>query len=634
VKQGGTGAVMSAYNLVNGIHCSEHKELLTDILKNEWGFDGIVMSDWVSTYDGVASANAGLDLEMPRAAFMNRETLIPALDDGRVDTATIDDKVRRLLRVFFAFGWPPDESHDGSIPLDDPSSAQTALEVCRESIVMIRNNGQALPLDTGSLKRLAVVGPFAHPATWAGGGSSYTKPFHAVSVLESIKALVGNSLEIVHHPGHHPSSEWDLFGRSSFITESGDPGLAAEYFNNATLDGEPCAVRTDPNVNFDWGGGSVPAEGITEKLWSARWRGRVTARDDGKHFFHVYGADGGYRLWVNDRLAINVWETGLSGTQRGEIDLHRGETAGIVLEWRATRPAACLRLAWNSEAANSRETESALAAARGAEAVVVCVGFNNSTECEGFDRPFSLDAESESLILQCAKACSKTIVVLTCGGAVDMARWIDEVGAVLVAWYPGQEGGTAIAETIFGMNCPSGKLPYSIERQEHDRSSYNCYHDDDRDKRVAIADGIFCGYRHYDHTGIEPLVPFGFGLGYTPFELKNFSLSASSIHKGDGVSLAVDVVNTGACEGAEVVQVYVGDRESSLPRPPKELKGFAKVRCAPGQTRRAMIELESGAFSFYDPAKKAWVIEPGEFEILVGTSSRDIVFKAPMVVGK
>ena len=264
---------------------------------------------------------------------------------------------------------------------------------------------------------------------------------------------------------------------------------------------------------------------------------------------------------------------------------------------------------------------------------MVCVGFDDVTEGESFDRPFAMPPELEQLVIEVAQAQPNTVVVLTAGGNVDMRRWLGLVKGLLFAFYPGQEGGRAIAEILLGRVNPSGKLPVTFEKRLEDRSSFHSYHDEDADLRVRLDDGVFTGYRHTDARSIEPQFPFGFGLSYTTFAYENLSLSAPSMAIEGRITVSFDIVNTGSVAGAEVAELYVHDVVASVPRPPKELKGFAKVRLEPAERKRLEICLDRRAFEYYDADGHEWVVEAGQFEILVGTSCVDIRLSALVEVG-
>ena len=623
VEEAHVGAVMNSYNPLNGVHCSQNYHLLTEILKHDWKFDGFVMSDWGSTYDGVAAANAGLDLEMPSGQFMNRETLLPAIKAGKVTIATIDDKIRRMLGVMFRFGFFDRPQTDPNLPRYSPDSRLVALQAAREGIVLLKNAGGLLPLDRTSIKSIAVLGPDALPAVTGGGGSSRVQPFRSVSILDGIITAAGNDVRVFYSRG--VSGDYaEVFRTSEFLTPSSNNelvrGLKGEYYSNKELSGDPTLTRIDRRIAFEWGD-LAPAAGLPEDSFSVRWTGKVRADAEGDYEFFVRGDDG-YRLYVNGKLVIDDWHDQGTTTQSAIVHLGSNSLNDIKLEYYEHTGGAELSFGYRT-VGEEKDTEAVRVAAK-ADVAVVCVGFNAETEGEGFDRSFDLPKEQVDLIREVAKVNKKTIIVLTAGGNVAMTGWLDEVGALLHTWYPGQEGGTAVAEILFGDVNPSGKLPVSFEKRWGDNATYNSYYDTDGDKKVAYAEGVFLGYRHFDTDNVEPLFPFGFGLSYTTFEYKNLKIAPAA--QGSGVPFAVtfDVTNTGHRAGAEVAQVYVREVLPSVRRPVKELKGFEKVWLQPGETKSVKVVLEKSAFSFYDVSKKSWVANPGKFDILVGSSSRDV----------
>ena len=630
VVEAGCGAVMAAYNLVNGVHCSEHRELLVDILKERWGFLGIVMSDWVATYSALGAAENGLDLEMPVAEWMTEEHLVPALADGRLDPAVIDDKVRRLLRVAACFGWLDHEQLDSSIAHEDPASAEVALEVARGGIVLLKNQDGLLPLDATRLKRIAVLGPYAHPAVISGGGSAKTTPAQAKSVLDGLTELLGEGVEVLHASGPDPNPHRHVFSQSQFESDDG-PGLRGEYFDHPDFGGDPVLVRVDQRMDFSWGP-SAPAAEIRCEHYSVRWTGRIRPKKSGTYRFYSQSHDSVYRVLLDADPLIDTLEAERNGLHVVERELSEGRSYAIEVVWKKTRYFSGLHLGWEYVEQRSVEIEACSALAKSADAAVVCVGFDEVSEGEGFDRPFAMNQRLEQLVQAVASVQPNTVVVLTAGGNVAMQGFIDQVRGLIHAFYPGQEGGRAIAEILLGKVNPSGKLPVTFERELSDRSSFDCYADEDHDQRVTLKDGIFGGYRHVDAHGIEPRFPFGFGLSYTSFEYQNLSLSSQRIPAGQPATVQLDVTNIGDRQGAEVVQVYVSHQKSRLPRPPKELKGFAKVDLLPKQTGRVEIQLPSEAFAHYDPDRHDFVIEPGSFEIQIGASSRDIRLRALLEV--
>lgn len=621
VKEARVGAVMVAYNLVNGVYMTENTHLNIDILKKDWGFNCILMSDWGATHNGVAAANGGLDLEMPSPSFMNRETLLPALEDGRVSIATIDDKVRRILRTAIAFGFFDRPQTDSSIPLYSEEGREVALEEARGGMVLLKNEGNLLPLDQNKLKTIAVIGPNAYPAVIGGGGSSETKPFQAVSFLEGISDHVGTKVSVLYDVDL-PVLD-DVFENSQFTTEpGGETGLKAEYFSNQELTGPPALTRVDPHVHFDWGEGSFE-QGQPVDHFSVRWTGYFTPKDSGDYEFFT-SADDGARLYVDDERIIDDWLPQSQTLATAIRHLEAGKFYKVRMEYFEDVGSAIVGMGVTRADAFVGVKTKALAAK--SDAVIICVGFDSKTESEGADRPFQLPGGQDELIRQISAVNKNTIVVLTAGGNVDMMPWIDKVPVVLHTWYPGQEAGTALAQILFGDYSPSGKLPASLERRWEDNPVYHSYYPPPGQSRVQYSEGLFIGYRGYDRSETKPLFPFGFGLSYTTFAYSNLSVMPKT-GSGDQVTVSFDVKNTGHREGAEVAELYVGDPHASVPRPVKELKGFAKVDLKPGESKRVTLKLDHRSFSYYDVAKKDWTAEPGPFTILIGSSSDKIQLK-------
>ncbi len=622
VKEAKVGAVMDAYNPVNGVYMTQNEHLNKEILKGEWEFDGILMSDWDATHNGIGAANGGLDLEMPSPAFMNKQTLLPALKDGRVSSATIDDKVRRILRKGIEFGFFDRPQTDPDIPLLNQESRQVALEAAREGMVLLKNSGGLLPLDKKKTRTIAVIGPSSYPAVVGGGGSSLTKPFNAVSFLEGISNYLGADVKILYADDVPPLD--DVFQNSAFLTSPGGPaGIQGEYFDNENLEGPPALVRTDPRVDFQWGGGSYSEEGPVDHF-SVRWSGYFVPKKSGGYTFFT-SSDDGVRLFVDDRQVINDWQHHAETVNSYAARLEAGKPYKIRLEYFEATGDATMRFGARATTGDLGRMTRSLA--ERADAVVVCVGFDASTEGEGSDRTFQLPPGQDDFIRQISDLNKNTIVVLTAGGNVDMTQWIDHVPALIHAWYPGQEGGTALAQILFGEYSPSGKLPASFERHWEDNATFHSYYPQTSEKRVQYSEGVFVGYRHFDRSGIKPLFAFGHGLSYTTFSYSNLSVNPARGTLIGPVTVSFDVKNTGAREAAEVAQLYVGDAHASVPRPVKELKGFSRVNLKSGETRHVSIALDGRAFAFYDAKQKNWRAEPGDFSLLVGSASDNIRLK-------
>jgi len=620
VKQAHVCAIMDSYNLTNGAHMTQNGELNTDLVKKEWGFQGIIMSDWDSTYDGIAAANGGLDLEMPAGDHMNRTTLLPAIKSGQVSLATINDKVLRILRMAVHFGWLDRPQTDLSIPLFDQQSRQVALDAARSGMVLLKNQGNLLPLDKNKIKSVAVIGPDAYPAVPVGGGSAAAKPYVAVSFLQGVSEYLGDS-KTYYDRGLPDYPE--MANATDFTTaaENGQPGLKAEYFNNPNLSGNPVSTRTDEHINLDHSiGGGVNDNGI-----SVRWTGYFVPRTPGNHLAFVQGPgeNGGYRLYVDGKLVMDSWTRANASVSQVQIPLAAGPHQvrfEYFVNWSWGSPT--VRLGIVRPEALVRP--SAVTIASHADAVILAVGYDPNSESEGSDRTFELPPGQDALIKAITAANKNTIVVITSGGDVDMNSWLSHVPALMQAWYPGEEGGKALAQLVFGEYSPSGKLPVSFERHWKDNAVYDSYYPVGNEKKVVYKEGVFLGYRHFDRSKVKPLFPFGYGLSYTTFAYKNLALTPSVVSGDQKVTASFDVTNTGKREGAEVAEVYVGEPNARVPRPVKELKGFAKVLLKPGETRRVSVVLNRRAFSYYDVHTHRWTADPAHFTISVGSSSEQI----------
>jgi beta-glucosidase len=356
---------------------------------------------------------------------------------------------------------------------------------------------------------------------------------------------------------------------------------------------------------------------------SVRWTGFFTPSVPGKYLAFVQGPgeNGGYRLYIDKKLVLDNWTQSYAFVGDASITLTAGPHQ-VELDYHATNGWGKATATLGIVRPEALVTAEAKSLAAHADAVIVAPGFDTASEGESGDRTFRLLPGQDELINQIAAMNKKTIVVMTSGGGVDMTAWVDRIPALLEAWYPGQEGGTALAQLLFGEFNPSGRLPISIERRWEDNATHDSYYPKDGSKKVEYTEGIFVGYRHFDKSTVKPLFPFGYGLSYTSFAYKNLTISAPSADQQ--VSVAFDATNTGTRAGAEVAEVFVGDRHAPVPRPVKELKGFAKVNLNPGETRNVTVKLDQRAFSYYDVKSHAWTVAPGDFDILVARSAVDI----------
>jgi beta-glucosidase len=620
VQEADAWTIMAAYNKVRGTWCCENKVLLTDILKNEWGFKGFVVSDWTAMHSTVDAANAGLDLEMPGPGRFFTAPLIEAVKNGDVSEATLDDKVRRILRVKFLLGLF-DGKNQGEGALDTAEHRALARTAGAHGIVLLKNDRHILPLKRQAIRSLAVIGPNAAVARLGGGGSSGVSPFYSVSPLEGLQNKCGEKIAVRYSEGCQMVSSLTAIP-STHLTPTdgseGQHGLRAEYFNNKELDGAPVLTRIDAQVDFDWGPGS-PAPEINADGFSARWTGKLSPPSSGTYELGVTSDDGS-RLYLDGQLLVDNWKDQGAATKSATVPLDAGRTYDIRVEYYENLGSAVAKLGWQPPGDPLAEASRIAAES---DLAIVFAGLSSQFEGEGADRrDMALPGQQNALIKAVVRANTNTIVVLNNGTPLVMSEWIDNVPAVVEAWYPGQEGGHAIADVLFGDVNPSGKLPTTFPRRPEDSPSYGNY--PGKDGVVRYAEGVFVGYRHFDSKHVEPLFPFGHGLSYTRFKYGDLNVNPRRDATGTHIQVSFNLQNVGDREGAEVVQLYVHDVEASVERPVKELKAFKKVNLKPGETQAVEFELDDTALAFYDTGRREWVAEPGEFEILIGSSSQDI----------
>ncbi len=625
VKEGGVLSVMSAYNKLNGRWCSENPDLLTALLKKEWGFRGLVVSDWGAVHSTVPTANAGLDIEMPTGAFLNETTLPPALKSGAVSEQVIDDKITRLLRVMFLDGlFGPQAAPDTTV-VNSPAHRALAREVESAGIVLLKNRDNVLPVGSAAVHSIAVIGPNAAVARTGGGGSAYVTAFYGVSPLDGLKRRAGSAITVEYAPGCSMAGEIRPVEGSALRPPSGaggTTGLRGEYFANQDLSGVPSLTRIDREVDFDWGDGA-PAAGIPEDHFSVRWTGSIVPPESGEYDLSIRSDDGS-RLYVNGGLFIDNWGDHAELTKSKRIHLEKGKEISVKLEYYENAGGAMVQLGWQPQRGDM--LSSAVEAAKKADMAIVCVGNSNDIESEGFDRDsLALPAGQDRLVEAVASANPRTVVVLTTGSPVLMP-WAGRVAGIVEMWFGGQEAGNALADVLFGDVNPSGKLPVTFPLSWEDTPARAAY--PGHDEKTEYAEGIFVGYRHYDREKKEVLFPFGHGLSYTQFSYGPMHVAPPTGGTPYARVVSLDITNSGGRAGEEVVQLYVGDAHAPLPRPPAELKAFAKVSLAPGEKKTVTFTLDESSFAYFDPAGRRWTVAPGTFALLAGSSSRDIRSRA------
>ena len=615
VKVAKVDAVMDSYNYVNGVHSTQNEFLNLKVLKGEWAFQGVLMSDWDATYDAIGAANNGLDFEMPYAKFMNEKELIPAVKAGTVKEATIDDKILRLLRVALRYNWIGPEARPqlvDSLSVYSVADRAVALAGARESITLLKNDGHILPFDISKVKTIAIIGPDAWPAVTGGGGSSQAQAFEPVSILTGLSNLAAQSgVNVVYARGLPQVGE--IFGNTRF---EGD--VHVETFANHEFTGKSEA-STQAQIND-----LKPAmwDTVDPNPRSLRYTATYKPEKSGRYLLLAAASgEDSFTVQVDGKQILEQphreGQIPLSAT----IELTAGKPIHIAADYIPFTPG--IRLALGLAPEVSLISEDARRLAKMADAVVLSIGFDADTESEGYDRTFELPWGQDALIEAVAEANPKTVVTLTGGGAVDTHRWLGKVPALLMTYYPGQEGGTAIAEVLLGKQNPEGKLPVTFDRDWRDNPSYNYYYshkEADGIEHVHYEDKLMVGYRYWTTTGKHALYPFGYGLSYTTFSFANLKLP-ETVKVGGEAEVSFDVTNSGSVAGAEVAQLYVSEPDAKVKRPERELKGFEKVRLAPGETKHVTLKLDARAFSYWDEATKSWKMDAGKFLIHVGDSS-------------
>ncbi len=654
-KNGNVAMMMCAFQKVNGEFACENDHLISQILKKEWGYKGFVQSDYNAVVHGLDAAQAGTDLDM-MGFQMNSNVLKPYLDSGELSAATIDDKVRRILKQIYLYKFDsktPSTLHN----MNSATSNKVALNAAREGIVLLKNQNNLLPLDKQKAKRIAVVGNLAKYAPPTGFGSANVMASHYISELSGLQQMAPNAkVEFIDGLSLDPTTTtWSSTDQAGKDIQ----GMKAEYFSNANWSGDAAVNRTEQHVDLDWANdkdlpfesnlsGSDPytSKGSTAgslngdtSSTSIRYTGKITPTESGEQVFKVR-ADGAVRLWVNGKLIIDNGDgKPLPGNsipptipEFAKISLQAGQSYDVKLEY--SRRAGYLstmgglvgvQMSWAS--LNAPQDLSAY------DAVVVAVGNSSEYEGEGFDHSFDLPEYQSQLIQSIAKVNPNTVVTMFGGTGLKMSDWIEQVPVALHAFYPGQNGGQALAEILFGKVNPSGKLPISIERNIEDNPIFETFPKFDNQNSLAemsYKDDLMLGYRGYEKKGIKPLYPFGYGLSYTTFGYSNISVTPGVAVGNTPIKVSFDLTNTGKVGGSEVAQLYVGQQNPKVERPIKELKGYKKVFLKPGESKRVTIELNDRSLAYFDTKTNQWVVDADTFNLSLGASSQDIRLNAKL----
>ncbi|MEN8226739.1 MAG: glycoside hydrolase family 3 C-terminal domain-containing protein [Bacteroidota bacterium] len=622
IQEGDTWSIMAAYNMFRGTYACENRYLLTDILKDDWGFSGIAISDWGGARSTLPMANSGLDLEMPTGKYYG-EKLLKAIREGEVTEATLDDKVRRILRVMFKAGLFDESIDQYGGHSDQHHRRALALKVAQQSIILLKNENSFLPVDKSRIKSIAVIGPNGAEARMEGGGSGGLTGNYGISTLEGILQKVGDSIPVKFARGiPERSLDLPIAGPQYYMTNEGAPGIRAQFFNNKEQEGEPVHTRIDQDINFNWESASPVPGVVRPDKWSARWTGKL--RSPGEGWYEIgLKADNGIRMYIDGKKILDAWIDGSPGKFKiARYKFEAGRDYDIQVDFYENIGTCRCKLGFAPYEPGDM-MEKAVELAASSHLVVLTMGLDKEVEGEAVDRArLSLDEDQLQLIDRVLEVNRNVVVVLNNGTPVLMDGWIDRTPVIIEALYPGQEGGNALAEILFGDISPSGKLPLTFPEKWEDSPVYKSY---PGEKEIAhYSEGIFVGYRYFDRENIEPLFPFGFGLSYTTFEYESLEISNKEMEQEDTLSVIVKLRNSGTMAGDEIVQLYIHDLKSSVEREVKSLKGFARVSLDPGESKSVTFKIDKSHLSFYDINSRSWIAEPGEFNVLIGSSSRDI----------
>ncbi|CAE6432184.1 unnamed protein product [Rhizoctonia solani] len=649
-------ALMTAYNRVNGLHASENKYLLDSVLRKQWGWNGLIMSDWYGTYSADASIKAGLDLEMPGPPTWRADALQRCVTAQKVRVPEIDARVLNLINRVADSGIPENADETGEAK---PETVQLLREAAAHANVLLKNSDSLLPLSAKDITSIGVIGPNADAPVFSGGGSANLRPYKHTTALEGIAAALadaGNKVEVQYTLGAHAHKEAPLLGVKHLKTKSGEPGYDIEWFNEDPVQnpGAKKVHHSHGTTSFAFFNDNLPTDDILHQECWATMTGIFTPDVTGKYEFGA-AATGLVDVYVDGKKIIDNSTKPvpghvffMTGTVEvcNTVELTAGKPVEIKLQF--TSPVAARARGFTQIGAGSLSLEGrggcrwgggrafgddqgikeAVDLAKKVDKVVLVVGLNNDWESEGYDRDhMELPRATNRLVSAVLEANKNTTVVVISGTPVAMP-WADTASTIVQSFYAGGEAGHGLADILFGKVNPSSRLPLSFPIRDEDTPSHLNF--PGQNGKVLYAEGVFVGYRHYLTYKKKVLFPFGHGLSYTQFEHSDLKLSGE-IGKDSTVKVSVTVKNVGKVPGRDVVQVYVRDLVSRLDRPIKELKGFTKSSLLePGKSETVTVTLDKYAFAYFDDwagegrdGEGLWVAEAGDFEILAASTSED-----------
>lgn len=627
VKRAGIRSVMTSYNSVDGTPATSNYWLLTKTLKHDWGFKGFVISDAGAVgganvlhntsksyaQSTVQALNGGLDVIF-QVEYEHYKLFKPPFLDGSIPMARINDAVSRVLRAKFELGLfenPYVSEKDAEASLTDLSAKALAKKSALESFVLLKNNQNVLPLKQP--KNILVLGQDAVEARLGGySGTGIGK----ISILDGIKSRAGDLAKVNYAQGSFRESKKYTVIDSTFLSSKNGKGLTGEYFSTTDLSGQPVLTRTDKQVDFMWTLYS-PNEKLATDNYSVRWQGEIKTQKAGTYQIGLAGNDG-YRLYLDGKLIIDQWDKASYHTRTESFNFEAGKAYPVKIEFKEPKGNAYIKLIWNYgvEDKEAQVLEEAKTMAKNADVIIVAAGIK---EGEFLDRAMlSLPGNQEQLIQEMAKTGKPVVVLLVGGSAITMGNWINNASAILNVWYPGEEGGAAVAETLFGDYNPAGRLP--ITYPVHEAQLPLVYNH----KPTGRGDD-------YNNLSGEPLFPFGYGLSYTTFQYSNIVLAKQAIKANESTTVSFTLKNTGTRDGEEVAQLYLRDMLATVARPVLELKGFERVKLKAGESKTISFKITPEMLQMLDANLKT-VIEPGDFRVMIGSSSRELQLKETLTV--
>ena len=637
VREGGTLGVMTSYNRLNGSYCTDRVDLLADILRGEWGFEGFVITDWFAATSTVGSATAGTDLEMPGPARAFGSHVADAVRSGDLDESLLDAQARRLLSVFDRVGALDDPADATERSDDRPEHRALAREAAAASVVLLRNEG-VLPLDLAGVRSVAVVGPNADRAQIMGGGSASLSVHYRTTPLDALRARLGDDVAVAFERGCDTDRTVQPLAGNTIVGADGSPGLDVEFFGDPELGGDVLhrgRIAESRVLLLGQAHADVPAENF-----SLRATGRFTPAETGTHTFTLIQA-GRARLLVDDVAVLDgMAEPPGRGTDffglgseevAADVELTAGRPVDITIEYSSAHSAVVHGVKIGCRVPSPPDLlERAVRAATDADLAIVVIGTNDDWESEGHDRTsLELPGEQDELVRRVLAANANTVVVLNTGAPVTL-DWADDAPALLQMWFGGQEMANALVDVLTGEAEPGGRLPTTFPKRLEDNPSFGNFPGEYGE--VRYGEGLLVGYRWYDSRQMAPRFAFGHGLSYTTIAIDDITTDSGVFERGGSVRVSATLTNTGSRAGSEVLQCYVAPLAARVTRPHMELKAFRKVALEPGATTQVQFDLDDRAFAYWDPTSATWRVDSGQYEIHVGRSSTDIVGVAEISV--